>query len=567
MANTRLFLWGGLALALFLNYQAWNIDHVVKSPPPSAVSESAARATPSNPPAENKFGESVPTLDASSQAPPASAGSVGTPAGVVAAAADTDSVHVLTDVLDMRISLDGGALIRADLLKYPVHKDHPEIPVRLFSDQEPASLYVLQSGLAGRVAEDAPAHQARYSTASREYRLENAQNELRVPLTWTNATGVNVTKTFIFRRGSYQIDLDYDVRNASGQAWEGASYARILRHSLPLERSMFDVESYSFRGPAIYDGSKYQKLKVTDDKDKNFSASITGGWLAALQHHFVSAIVPAAGQPYLYKLEVRGDDFLLSARGPTQSVAAGGEGHFRETLFVGPKLQAQLVKAGPELDRTADYGKLTIIAKPLFTVLSWIHGLIGNWGWAIVFTTILIKAAFYWLSQKSGRSMAKMRNLAPRMKALQERYKDNKEQLGREMLDLYKKEKVNPAAGCLPMLVQIPFFLAFYWVLLESVEMRQAPFGLWIQDLSARDPWFVLPILNGLAMFGQYKLNPTPPDPVQAKVFMLMPLFMTFTFVWFPAGLVLYWVTNTVLSIAQQWNINRIVAAEQPKKS
>src|SRR6267142_5066329 len=276
MANTRLFLLGGLALALWLNYQAWTIDHAAKPPAANAASATAAQATPGNPPAESKLGESVPTLDASTQVAAASAGSNAAPAAAVAAAADTDSVHVVTDVLDMRISLEGGALIRAELLRYPVHKDHPQIPVWLFNDQDPASMYVLQAGLAGRVAADAPGHQALYSVASKDYRLENAQDELRVPLTWSSAAGVNVTKTFIFRRGSYQIDLDYDVRNASGQAWEGASYARILRHSPPLERSMFDVESYSFRGPAIYDGSKYQKLKVNDDKDKNFSASITG---------------------------------------------------------------------------------------------------------------------------------------------------------------------------------------------------------------------------------------------------------------------------------------------------
>jgi len=566
MGNQRIFLWGALALILWMNYQAWVVDHTPKTPaavpatqqPATAPSGSAAGSVP-------RLGESIPALESSTA--PAAAGATAPAGAERAETVADDTVQVVTDVLDMQISLTGGELVRADLLGYPVHKDRPNVPVRLFDNGDPTTKFVLQSGLAGRDPGAAPDHKARFTAASREYRLEGGQTRLAVPLIWTNASGVTVTKTFVFERGQYQVDLTYDVRNASAQPWEAASYAQLLRHSPPLERSMFNVESYSFRGPAIYDGEKYRKLKITDDKDRTFAATITDGWLAALQHHFVAAIVPAAGQTYRYALQVQGEDFLLSARGPTQSVAAGGEGHFKETLFVGPKLQAQLTEAGPELDRTADYGKLTIIARPLFIVLSWVHSLLGNWGWAIVFTTVLIKAAFYWLSQKSGRSMAKMRNLAPRMKALQERYKDNREQLGREMLDLYKKEKVNPAAGCLPMVVQIPFFLAFYWVLLESVEMRQAPFGLWIQDLSARDPWFVLPILNGLAMFGQYKLNPTPPDPIQAKVFMLMPLFMTFTFAWFPSGLVLYWVTNTVLSIAQQWNINRIVAAESGKRS
>jgi len=563
MGNQRIFLWGALALLLWMNYQAWMVDHAVKAPPASSMSQANAPTASGGPVPQARLGDAVPALDKAAQPVPAPE----VAAAANSAAANADTIHVVTDVLDVDIALLGGELVRADLPKYPLHKDRPNVPVRLFDNTSASSMFVLQSGLAGTDPAAAPDHHARFTAASQEYRLANGEAQILVPLTWTDAAGITVTKTFVFGRGRYQVELRYDVRNTSSHDWQAASFAQLLRHSPPVDRSMFNVESYSFRGPAVYDGEKYRKLKLTDDKDKTFAASITGGWLAALQHHFVAAVVPAAGQSYRYSLQVQGDDFLLSARGPTQRVAAGADGHFTETLFFVPKLQAQLDKAGPELDRTADYGRLTIIAKPLFTVLSWIHGVIGNWGWAIVFTTIFIKAAFYWLSQKSGRSMAKMRNLAPRMKALQERYKDNKEQLGREMLELYKKEKVNPAAGCLPMLVQIPFFLAFYWVLLESVEMRQAPFGLWIQDLSARDPFYVLPILNGLAMFGQYKLNPTPPDPVQAKVFMLMPIFMTFTFAWFPSGLVLYWVTNTVLSIAQQWNINRVVMAESGKKT
>jgi YidC/Oxa1 family membrane protein insertase len=256
---------------------------------------------------------------------------------------------------------------------------------------------------------------------------------------------------------------------------------------------------------------------------------------------------------------------VMSYRGPVATIAAGATGSFEETLFVGPKLQDQLAATGPELQLTADYGKLTIIARPLFWLLQKVYSFVGNWGWSIILTTFLIKLVFYKLTETSGRSMAKMRNLGPRIKAVQERFKDDREQLGRAMMDLYKKEKINPLAGCLPILVQIPVFLAYYWVLLESVEMRQAPFLGWITDLSARDPYFVLPILMGVAMFGQFRLNPQPPDPIQAKVFAFMPVIMTVMMAWFPAGLVLYWITNTVLSIAQQWNINRVVAAGDKK--
>jgi YidC/Oxa1 family membrane protein insertase len=247
-------------------------------------------------------------------------------------------------------------------------------------------------------------------------------------------------------------------------------------------------------------------------------------------------------------------------------VPAGGQATIDDRLFVGPKLQAQLEQAGPRLELTADYGKLTILAQPLFWLLDQVHGLVANWGWSIIIVTLLIKLVFYKLAETSGRSMAKMRTVAPRLKAIQERYKEDREGQAKAMMELYKKEKINPVAGCLPMLVQIPFFLAFYWVLLESVEMRQAPFFGWIQDLSSRDPFFVLPLLMGVAMYGQFKLNPAPPDPVQAKVFAFMPVIMTVMFMWFPAGLVLYWLTNTVLSIAQQWKINRLVEAEAKKQ-
>jgi YidC/Oxa1 family membrane protein insertase len=296
------------------------------------------------------------------------------------------------------------------------------------------------------------------------------------------------------------------------------------------------------------------------------SRAITGGWVASLQHHFVAAIVPPAGEAWQYELRVQDDDYLVRVVGPAHTIAAGGSLALDETLFVGPKLQDQLEAAGPELRRTADYGLLTILAQPLFWILSKIYEFVGNWGLTIIFTTFLIKLVFYKLAETSGRSMAKMKTVAPRLKAVQERYKDNREEQARAMMELYKREKINPVAGCLPVLVQIPFFLAFYWVLLESVEMRQAPFFGWIQDLSSRDPYFILPILMGGAMFLQFKLNPAPPDPVQAKVFAFMPVIMTFMFLWFPAGLVLYWLTNTLLSIAQQWKINRLVEAEAKKQ-
>ncbi|MGH8177247.1 MAG: membrane protein insertase YidC, partial [Steroidobacter sp.] len=479
---------------------------------------------------------------------------------------ESATIRVTTDVLSMDISTRGGDLIRADLLEYPKVKNRPGAPVRLFNNSSPG-FFVARSGLraAGERAE--PTHLATFESASTEYLLKEGDSKLSVPLTWSDGQGLTVIKTYTFHPGSYRIDLTYDVSNQSDAEWKAASYVQLVRHYEPVERSYFRVDTYAYRGPVIFDGNAYQRLDVEDEEDRVFKDTITGGWIAALQHHFVAAAVPPAGALYDYQLSVDADqDFTMSYRGPLVSVPASGSHTYKETLFVGPKLQEQLQATGPELERVADYGKLTIISQPLFWLLEKVYSFIGNWGWAIIIVTFLIKLAFYKLTAASGRSMAKMRNLGPRIKTIQERYKDDREQLGRQMMELYKREKINPLAGCLPILIQIPFFLAFYWVLLESVEMRQAPFLGWITDLSSRDPYFILPILMGAAMFAQFKLQPMPStDPMQAKIFMFMPIIMSVTMAWFPAGLVLYWLTNTLLSIAQQWRINKLVAAEQKK--
>ena len=326
---------------------------------------------------------------------------------------------------------------------------------------------------------------------------------------------------------------------------------------------MFDVDSYSFDGPIIYDGEKSDKLDRDDLIDDGpYTLSTDNGWFGASQHHFVSAVVPEAGTSQRYRVSVRGTVATANAIGPAVVVEPGATKIFTTTLFVGPKLQDQLGEIHERLTLTVDYGWLTILSDPLFWLLSKAYGIFGNWGVAIIAVTILIKLLFYKLTESSGRSMAKMRNLQPRLKALQDRYKDDRQALSQAMMDLYKREKVNPAAGCLPILIQMPFFLAFYWVLLESVEMRQAPFALWITDLSSRDPFFILPLIMGAAMFFQQKLNPQVGDPVQMRVMQIMPIIFTAFFAFFPSGLVLYWVTNTVLSIAQQWKINRVVEAE-----
>jgi YidC/Oxa1 family membrane protein insertase len=378
---------------------------------------------------------------------------------------------------------------------------------------------------------------------------------------------VEVLKTLVFRRGSYRIDVEYTVKNGSAAPWSVAPYAQILHDRPAVKRSYFNVDSYSFTGPAMYDGKKYQKLKITKKEDAGLNSEVTGGWLASLEHHFVVAMVPAREQADRFSMRVRGDEYLASDVSPAVSVAPGTTSLIKQTLFVGPKLQKQLEPIHPELGRAADFGFMTFLSRPLFMLLEFMHRLFSNWGMAIIAATFVLKLVFYPLSEASGRSMAKMKLIAPRMKQLQETYKDDRAKLGTAMMELYKKEKINPASGCLPMLIQLPVFLSFYWVLLEAVEMRQAPFAGWIQDLSSRDPLFILPIIMAGAMFLQYKLQPTPADPVQAKVFMILPLVMSVTFAFFPAGLVLYWVTNTILTIAQQWNINRRIEASSPART
>jgi YidC/Oxa1 family membrane protein insertase len=542
-----------------MNVVQWDRDYGKHEVASTAATTTVAPAAQPSPTSQ------LPSLPTSSQAATPAAAAVAVPAGTAPAEATAPVVHVKTDVLDIDISLRGGDLVRADLPTYPQDKKPGSPAVRLLTTED-ATYSVARSGLRAADGRADPTHLAMYTSAGTDYRMASGQ-DLRVPLTWTDGQGVTVTKTFVFKPGQYTIDVVYDVNNASATQWKAASYVQFARHIYSQKRSMFDVESYAYRGPAIYDGKRPEKLDASKEDDAKFTQSIVDGWMAEMQHHFVTASVPPRGEAYEYTLRREGDHSLVSYRGPVKAVAPGAAATFNERLFIGPKLQDQLKLAGPKLELTVDYGKLTIISQPLFWLLQQVHKFVQNWGLAIIIVTILLKLLFYKLTETSGRSMAKMRAIQPRIKNIQDRYKDDKEQLAKQMMEIYKREKINPVAGCLPILIQIPVFLAFYWVLLESVEMRQAPFFGWIQDLSSKDPYFILPIIMGAAMFGQFKLNPAPPDPVQAKMFAFMPVIMTVMMAWFPAGLVLYWITNTGLSIAQQWKINKVVEAETKKGS
>jgi YidC/Oxa1 family membrane protein insertase len=553
MDNKRLLVWAAFGLLAWFTYQQWVTDYASTATEPSnpvskgtlspVTDDDELPALPETGP-DTLAPELTPALPETSVMPQ--------PAGII---------RVSTDVFDIEIDTRGGTIRKATLKNYPIAKDQPDTLVALLTP-EAADLGLIQSGLRTRGDGPEANHLATYSSNRSDYQL-NGQEVLIVPLSWSDGQGLTVTKQYRFVRGSYAIGLQHKVSNLSDSEWRGATYTQIRRRSHEIERSMFNVDTYSFDGPVIYDGEKSEKIKRKDLlSDGPFDLAAPGGWVASIQHHFLIAIVPARDSQNAFRVVQKGEIAVSSTIGTETRVAPGGEATFETTLFVGPKLQDQLKDIDESLKLTVDYGWLTILSQPLFWLLSKVHVFVQNWGLAIIFVTILIKLAFYKLTQASGRSMAKMRTIQPRMKALQERYKDDRQQLSQAMMELYKREKVNPAAGCLPILIQMPFFLAFYWVLLESVEMRQAPFALWITDLSSRDPYFILPLIMGAAMLLQTKLNPAPADPVQAKVMQIMPIMFTGFFAFFPSGLVLYWVTNTILSIAQQWRINTIVELE-----
>ncbi|HJP04710.1 MAG: membrane protein insertase YidC [Gammaproteobacteria bacterium] len=550
MDNQRIILWVLFAGLAFLTWSKWQADNL---PPPGSETLPLPVAE------ENRPAVDLPAIDGDSGETPAVAPAVEVPA-VATGAKPASTIKVETDLLELEISTTGGALVSAQLKQYPKSKDAPDVPVQILRNTTDDT-YVLGSGLVDG-SQSGPTHLATLAAAKKTYTLAEGSDTLEVPLSWTDGNGISVEKIYRFRRGRYNIDLDYRIRNNSQADWRSLSYLQIRKTHNPPERSMFNVDSYSYNGPVVYDGEKYEKIDPNDLQEEPLDMQVPNGWIAAIEHHFLSAVVPPAGETYSYDARYEKGIYTVRASGPAIAVPVGAEATLSAQLFIGPKLQRQLEETAEGLELTVDYGLLAILAQPLFWLLELVHGFVGNWGWSIILVTFLIKAAFYKLTEASGRSMAKMRKLQPRLKALQERYKDDRQALSQHMMDLYKREKVNPAAGCLPMLIQIPFFIAFYWVLLESVEMRQAPFALWISDLSSRDPYFVLPLLMGVAMFVQQKLNPAPPDPVQAKVMTILPIMFTGFFAFFPSGLVLYWLTNSVLSVAQQWNINRKMHAD-----
>ena len=435
-------------------------------------------------------------------------------------------------------------------------------------NSDPATLFWAQSGLVSGDG-NAPDHTALYQAQADSYQLRGDQ--LEVPLTWTDDNGLQVRKVYVLHRGSYAIDVRHEIDNNTGNDWSGAVYRQLQRIPLRGARgfSFTDISAVTFHGAAWYSPEeRFEKLKFEDFESKPQSPTITGGWAAMLQHYFFAAWIPAADQVNDFStVRVPGSNrHLIRQVAQATVVPAGAQAVDHARLWVGPKLQKTLPDIAPGLELTIDYGMFTVLSKPLFWVLDKIYTVVRNWGVAIILITVLIKLAFYRLSKTQYISMARMRKMQPRLAQLKERYGDDRQKMNAAMMDLYKKEKINPLGGCLPILVQIPVFISLYWVLLESVELRQAPFVLWIQDLSARDPYFVLPVLNGAVMWLTQKLSPSPGvDPVQKRIFQAMPIVFSVMFAFFPAGLVLYWTTNGALGLLQQWHINKRIEAGQLK--
>ncbi|MFZ2172312.1 MAG: membrane protein insertase YidC, partial [Methylococcaceae bacterium] len=524
MDNIRFILIVTFAMLVFMLWQAWQLDYGPKPEVAAIVSSDAGSTKEDLPTAGTLAAEHTEAAEQNPATTP------------VAALSTAKLVTVKTDVIALEIDMQGGTITNLDLLNYPVEKANTAVnslremvglqvaeintaPVRLFnSNQE--KMFVAQSGLiAGSGSSSAPNHHTIFTSEQNNYTLQPGQDSLTVPLTWTDNNGLVINKLFTFKRGSYEITLDQKVRNNTGKAWSGRQYSQLLRvPDTEGKGNMLTGGMRAYDGGVIYtEKDKYQKISFDDMADETLDVTTKGGWTAMIQHYFASAwIPPAEEENHFYTKALKDGRYVIGTYSPAVTVEANTDAQFVSKLFAGPKIQPMMEKIAPGLELTVDYSVLTFIGKPIYWLLNKIHNLIGNWGVAIVGVTLCIKLLFFPLSQASFKSMAKMRKIQPRLKELQERFADDRPRFNTEMMALYKKEKVNPLGGCLPLLVQIPVFMALYWVLSETVEFRQAPFMLWIQDLSIQDPFFVMPIIMGITMKIQQSLNPAPIDPIQA---------------------------------------------------
>ncbi len=557
----RLIAFVIFSFSALLLWDAWQKHNAPKVPaPPVAVAGApAAPGTGTTP---------TPTM-AAPGAPPAAAASPGAPAGAPVEATGQPIV-VRTDLFEVELNSAGGDIRRVKLFKVYSALDRSKALTLLSPD--PKQYFVTQTGLLG---EGLPSHKTVYQAEAGEYELASGQDRLEVRLVAKGAEGVEVVKKLVFRRGTYEMEVSYEVKNVGAAPISPFAYFQFLRDGNQPSQEAAQTSAIAgvatFTGPAVYtDELKFVKVDFKDiEKGKQTHArKAKDGWIGVVQHYFVSAWLPKPSAEREYFTNKVGENlYTAGVIVPVGSIAPGASATVAMPLYIGPQNTDRLAKIAPGLELVVDYGWLYILAAPLFWVLKFIHGIVGNWGWAIILLTILIKLVFYPLNHKAGRSMAAMKVLGPKMEKLKQLYGNDKQKLNQAMMELYRTEKINPLGGCLPIVVQIPVFIALYWVLLGSIELRHAPWLGWIQDLSAPDPFYILPVIYAISMFVQTKLNPQPTDPVQAKVMLAMPIVFSIFFLFFPAGLVLYWVVQNLLSIAQQWHINRTLVAEAAAKA
>lgn len=526
------------------------------STPAPTPTPGASAADATNPPA------SIPSAPVT---PATGSASSNVPAVTTTAATQAQTVDFKTDVLNLSFDLIGAQLVRADLLAFP-SREEKDKPFVLLNNRG-GQVYIVQSGLTGAPAGSLyPTHLAPFTLLTEQRELSGDQLVVKFA---SESSGVKLTKTFTLKRGSYEILVDHQIENTTAQPISPSVYLQITRDSKdPASENStpsFMSGPVSFTGPAIYsEQEKFQKVSFSEIEKRKatYIKDADNGWFAMVQHYFVTAWVPPQGKNRSYEMtELQKNLFAIRSIEPVGTIAPGSQLNIPAKLWVGPQDQEGLEEVAPGLDLVVDYGLLTIIAKPLFALMTWLYTILGNWGWTIVVLTILIKAAFYPLSAASYRSMAKMKLVAPRLQALKEKFGDDRQKLNTAMMEMYRTEKINPLGGCLPILIQIPVFISLYYVLGSSVELRGAPWIWWIKDLAVQDPYFILPVIMMGTMFIQMRLNPTPPDPMQAKVMMFMPLVFGAMMFFFPSGLVLYWCVNNILSIAQQWYVMRQIAA------
>ncbi len=561
MDSIKYFIFGGLAVVSYLLLLAWQEDYprVPVAAPAEQAQDVASNAAPA-------------LLDTPAVSPGSSIGS-DVPVVDSAASFTTDSetnvVTVRTDVLHVTLSRNGGDIVEVTLPEYRRQIDVENDPFVLLENSD-SRTFVAKSGLVGRNGVDST-RRAVYQSSTNSYELTESTNSLVVEMKHTDSMGVEITKRFTFERGSYLIDIEYEINNVSSAPWQANVFGQINRNNFPDPSSAGGVGMSSFLGFALTStDDPYFKVAFEDIDNAMPSHELTGGWIGLSQHYFLSAWIPPAESVNTFSTRIspqNPSEFIGGFTSQEFSVAPGTVAHQNLSFYAGPKDQYVLREISPNLDLTIDYGVLWFIASPIYWLLRQIDSLVGNYGWSILLLTVCVKGLFYKLSAASYRSMANMRRVMPKMAQLKERYGDDKMKMQKATMELYQKEKINPFGGCLPMLVQMPVFIALYWVLMESVELRQAPFVLWIKDLSAMDPYFVLPLLMGASMFAQSLLSPAPADPMQAKIMRFMPVVMTVFFLWFPAGLVLYWLANSVLGILQQWYITRKIESEYEAKS